>query len=145
MHIWGTGVFDNAPAVEWADQFDRTAVVRRPALIRSVLASAVRADDPRAWLVALGAATTVAAALPGGPLLAVNSGPKSLSDNQFQPSAELSAAAVETLEQYMSGQTEWTRLWTRAALLDDAVAVVEAVIEELEERTALTVRVREAS
>ena len=45
----------------------------------------------------------------------------------------------------MSGQTEWTRLWTRAALLDDAVAVVEAVIEELEERTALTVRVREAS
>ncbi|MGK9274193.1 DUF4259 domain-containing protein [Williamsia muralis] len=145
MHIWGTGVFDNAPAVEWAEQFDRTTAVRRAALVRSALATALRADDQRAWLVALGAATTVAAALPGGPLLADNTGPKSLLDNQFQPSVELAAAAVETLEQCMSVHTEWTRLWTRAALLDDAVAVVDAVIEELEERTALTVRVREAS
>ena len=145
MHIWGTGVFDNAPAVEWADQFDRTAAVGRPALVRSTLATAVRADNQRAWLVALGAATTVAAALPGGLLLSENTGPKSVTDNQFQPSAELAAAAVKTLEQCMSVYTEWTRLWTRAALLDDAVAVVEAVIEELEERTALTVRVREAS
>ena len=145
MHIWGTGVFDNAPAVEWADQFDRTAAVGRPALVRSALATAVRADDQRAWLVALGAATTVAAALPGGLLLAENTGPKSVTDNQFHPSAEMTAAAVESLEQCMSVHTEWTRLWTRAVMLDDAVAVVEAVIEELEERTALTVRVREAS
>lgn len=145
MHIWGTGVFDNAPAVEWADQFDRTAAGRRAALVSSALASAVRADDQRAWLVALGAATTVAAALPGGPLLAANSVPMSVTDNQFQPSAELAVTAVDTLKQCMSVHTEWTRSWTRAALLDDAVAVVEAVIEELEARTALTVRVREAS
>jgi hypothetical protein len=145
MHIWGTGVFDNAPAVEWADQFDRTAAVGRPALVRSALETAVRADDQRGWLVALGAATTVAAALPGGLLLAENAGPKSVIDNQFQPSAELAAAAVDALEQCMSVHTEWTRLWTRAALLDDAVAVVEAVIGELEARTALPVRVREAS
>ena len=141
MHIWGTGVFDNAPAVEWADQFDRTAAVGRPALVRSALATAVRADDQRAWMIALGAATTVAAALPGGLLLAENTGPKSVTDNQFQPSIELAAVALATLEQCMSVHTEWTR----AALLDDAIAVVEAVIEELKKRTALTVRVREAS
>ena len=145
MHIWGTGVFDNAPAVEWADQFDRTAAVGRPALVRSALATAVRADDQRAWLIALGAATTVAAALPGGLLLAENTGPKSVTDNQFQPSIELAAVALATLEQCISVHTEWTRLWTRAALLDDAIAVGKAVIEELEKRTALTVRVREAS
>lgn len=87
----------------------------------------------------------MAAALPGGPLLAANSVPMSVTDNQFQPSAELAVTAVDALKQCMSVHTEWTRSWTRAALLDDAVAVVEAVIEELEARTALTVRVREAS
>ena len=145
MHIWGTGVFDNAPAVEWADQFDRTAAVRRAALVRSALATAPRADDQRAWLIALAAATTVAATLPGGQLLAGGSGPKALPDNQFQPSSELAARALDTLAQCLSEHTEWTRLWTRAALIDDAVAVVHAVIEELEARIAPTVREREAS
>ncbi|WP_353582070.1 MULTISPECIES: DUF4259 domain-containing protein [Actinomycetes] len=144
MHIWGTGVFDNAPAVEWADQFDRTAAVGRPALVRSALETAVRADDQHAWLVALGAATSCGR-LTRRPAPRGERRPEVSDRLPISTFSGAGCCCTECAGTVHSVHTEWTRLWTRAALLDDAVAVVEAVIEELEERTAQTVRVREAS
>jgi GNAT superfamily N-acetyltransferase len=145
MQIWGTGVFDNAAALEWAGQFDRTAGAKRSEMVRSALSTSLADDEVHTWLRALAAATTVAAGLPGGPLLAADYGPESLGDNQFRSSTDLAEYAITVLGRCVAVDTEWTRMWTGVALLDDALAVADAVIGELQERSARALRVREAS
>jgi len=132
MEAWGIGVFDNDAAVGWADRFDSSAPPARAAVVRSALQSAAGADDSGS--AALAAAAVVASALPGGRLLPTGYGPKDLSDNHFQVTPDLPGLALRALSQVRVQESPWSRQWREAGLLDDAVAVVDAVMDEIEER-----------
>jgi hypothetical protein len=145
MQTWGTGVFDNESAVEWAADFDRAMPEKRSTIIRDALMAALDRGDRQVDQAAVAAATTVAASLPGGTLLAANYGPKALSDNLFSQTLELPDLAVAALRRCRSADSEWSKLWNQALLIDDALAVVDAVLDELQERTAPPITVRAAS
>jgi hypothetical protein len=145
MQTWGTGVFDNDSAVEWAAEFDRTMPTKRSAVVRDALMAALDGGDIQVDQAAVAAATTVAASLPGGPLLAANYGPKALSDNMFSATLELPDLAGAALRHCRSDNSEWSKLWNQALLIDDALAVVDAVLDELQERTTSALTVRAAS
>jgi hypothetical protein len=145
MQTWGTGVFDNEAAVEWAADFDCAVPAKRAAIVRDALMAALDRGDRQVDQAAVAAATIVAASLPGGPLLAANCGPKALSDNLFSATVELPDLAVAALRRCQSADSEWSKLWNQVSLLDDALAVVDAVLDELQERTASELTVRAAS
>lgn len=136
MHTWGIGVFDNDVAAEWAGDFDETAPPDREDVVRAALTTAVRdgAHDD-AETAAIAAATTIASSLPGGPLLAPSYGPKSLEVNAFEVADDLPQLAVRAMWKVMSPDSEWSHRWQEAGSLDDALAVVEAVVDELELRS----------
>lgn len=134
MGTWGIGVFDNDVAAEWADDFDGASPDERSAVVRTALTNVFETDDDTAECVALAAATTVASSLPGGPLLAPSYGPKSLDEQTFEVADDLPDLAVLAMNRVMSPRSEWSARWSHFGSLDDAVAVVEAVIDELELR-----------
>ncbi|PXW30629.1 UNVERIFIED_CONTAM: uncharacterized protein DUF4259 [Williamsia faeni] len=135
MEAWGIGVFDNDAAVGWADRFDRSTPPARAAVVRSALQSVAGADDSGS--AALAAAAVVASALPGGRLLPAGYGPKGLSENQFQVTPDLPGLALRALSKVRVPESAWSGQWREAGLLDDAVAVVDAVMDEIEERRDL--------
>lgn len=135
MRTWGIGVFDNDVAAEWAGDFDEMLPGERVAVVRAALTEALASDQDTAECAAIAAATTVATSLPGGPLLAPSYGPKSLNERTFEVADDLPDLAVRAMNRVMAPDSEWSARWTEAGSLDDAVAVVEAVIVELELRT----------
>jgi hypothetical protein len=145
MQTWGTGVFDNEAAVEWCAEFDRAAPGKRSAIVRTALMAVFDHSDHQAGSAAVAAATTVAARLPGGPLLVTNYGPKSLSDKDFSLTMELPDLAVAALHKCRAADSDWSKLWERETMLDDAIAVVDAVLDELDERSAQMITARAAS
>lgn len=145
MRIWGTGAFDNEPATAWVGKFDRAAAAARPIVARAALSAVFDRDDEAVGFSALAAATTVAAALPGRPLLVSGLGPKTLADSTFTVTSDLLDLALATLKRVGSPTSAWSRVWTRGDRLDDALAVLDAVTDELEERAARSLRVRAAS
>src|SRR4051794_22627763 len=130
MQIWGTGAFDNEPATAWVGRFDRAADAARPVVVRAALSAVFERDDEAVGLSALAAATTVAAALPGTPLLVSGVGPKMLADKGFTVTSDLLDLALATLKRLGSPTSAWSRVWTRTDRLDDALAVLDAVTEE---------------
>lgn len=135
MGTWGVGVFDNVVATEWASDFDETAPNDRGAVVRAALTEVLDGDKRVAGFAAIAAATTVASMLPGGPLLASSYGPKTLDENVFEIDEDLPDLAVRAMDRVMSPDSEWSARWNEAGVLDDAVAVVDAIIDELELRT----------
>lgn len=135
MRTWGVGVFDNVVATEWASDFDETAPERRGAVVRAALTELPGGDNRVAGLAAVAAATTLASLLPGGRLLGSSYGPKTLEENLFEIDEDLADLALRAMEALMSPDSEWSARWNESGLLDDAVAVVEAVIDELELRS----------
>lgn len=134
MGTWGMGVFDNDVATEWADDFDEATPEERGQVVRTTLTEVLDTDDDAAECAAVAAATTVASSLPGAPLLAPSYGPKSLDERTFDVADDLPDLAVRAMNRVMSAGSEWSARWTEAGSLGDAVAVVEAVIVELELR-----------
>lgn len=145
MQIWGTGAFDNDPATAWVRKFDRAAPAARPIVTRAALSAVFDRNDEVAGFTALAAATTVAAAFPGRPLLASGFGPKTLADSAFTPTSDLADLALAALERVASPTSEWSVALTRHGRIDDALAVLDAVTDELRERSERSVRVRAAS
>lgn len=136
MGTWGIGVFDNDVAADWAEDFDGISPEARGAMVRTALTEVFDSDEDTAECAAVAAATTVASSLPGGPLLAPSYGPKSLDEHTFVVAADLPDLAVRAMNRVMSPDSRWSARWTEVGSLGDAVAVVEAVIDELELRTA---------
>lgn len=140
MEAWGLGVFDNAVAVAWADRFDRSVPMARPIVLRATLQAVTGtggAGSDGAGSAALAAAAVVASGLPGGRLLPSGYGPKTLAGNPFQVTPDLSGLALQALAQVRSPDSSWSRDWRAAGMLEDAVAVVDAVVDEIEDRCAL--------
>lgn len=131
MGSWGIGVFDNDAAVGWADRFDRSAPAARITVVRAALQAAAGTAD--AGSAALAAATVVAAELSDGRLLASGCGPKSLSENHFQVTPDLSSLSLRALSRVKAPESPWARQWREVGMLDDAAAVVEAVMDEIED------------
>ncbi|WP_168176603.1 DUF4259 domain-containing protein [Williamsia sp. 1135] len=137
MSTWGIGAFDNDDAAQWAAKFDASSSVERVNVVRNALRVVLDRDHTAEEFAAVAAATTVASSLPGGPLLAPDYGPDRHLIEQFRASDDLPDLAVRALNRIKGAKSEWSGLWNRAGSLDDAVAVIDAIIDELELRTVL--------
>jgi Domain of unknown function (DUF4259) len=137
MSTWGIGAFDNDDAAGWAAEFDASSTGERANVVRTALRVVLEHDHTAEEFAAIAAATTVASSMPGGPLLAPDYGPSLHLIEQFDVPADLPELAVRAMNRIKVAESEWSGLWYRAGALDDAVAVVDAVIDELELRTVL--------
>ncbi|WP_207841569.1 DUF4259 domain-containing protein [Williamsia soli] len=137
MSTWGIGAFDNDDAAQWVAKFDAAPSSERVNVVRNALRGVLEHDHTDQEFAAVAAATAVASSLPGGPLLAPDYGPNRHLIEQFRAPDDLPELAIRALERVKGPQSQWSGLWYRAGSLDDAVAVIDAIIDELELRTAL--------
>ncbi len=137
MSTWGIGAFDNDDAALWAVDFDESPLAERGNVVRTALRIVLDGDRTAEEFAAIAAATTVASSLPGGPLLAPDYGPSQRGLEEFEVAFDLPELAVQAMNRILATDSQWSGFWYRAGALDDAVAVVDAVIDELQMRTAL--------
>lgn len=137
MSTWGIGAFDNDDAAAWAAEFNTSSFAERVNVVRMALRVVLEHDHIAEEFAAIAAATTVASSLPGGPLLAPDYGPSADLIEQFVVPVDLAELAIRALTRIRAVHSEWWGLWSRAGVLDDALAVIDAVLDELELRTAM--------
>ncbi len=137
MSTWGFGAFDNDDAARWAAEFDASSSAERANVVRAALHTVVEHDHTADQFAAIAAATTVASSLPGGPLLAPGYGPNPQLIETFHVADDLPELAVRALNRVRVAESGWSGLWDRAGALDDALAVIDAIVDELELRTTL--------
>ncbi|MGY4644911.1 DUF4259 domain-containing protein [Cellulomonas sp. URHB0016] len=134
MGAWGSGIFDNDTAADWAGGLDDAEAADRPALVRTALLAAVEADDDLDLddaSVALAAAAVVAAGLPDGPDVNHNYGPdvETLVGLRLDPGeVDLALRAVDRV---VAEGSEWRELWEEADSLDEACGAIEPVVAAL--------------
>jgi hypothetical protein len=118
MGAWGTGIFDNDGAADWAVLFDDTDMADRLGFVTRTLERGTTSgyidididiDDGEAVL----AATAVVASLvPDGPVLDANNGPQTLGGTVgFEVTDELRALTVQALRGVTGANSEWMELW----------------------------------
>lgn len=134
MGAWGTGIFDNDGAADWAGGLDNADTAERPDLVRSALLAVIEADDDLdndAATEGLAAAAVVAARLPGGPDVDHNYGPNVETLADLRLDADLIGLALEAIERVLAEGSEWRELWEDGGEIDRARADVQPVATAL--------------
>jgi hypothetical protein len=114
MGAWGTGIFDNDGAADWAILFDDTEMADRLGFItrtleRGTASGYLEIDDGEAVLAA---AAVVASLVPDGLVLDENNGPQTLGGTVgFEITDELRALTVRALRGVTGANSEWMELW----------------------------------
>jgi len=132
---WGTGPFDNDGAGDWSDAFAAVAVGDRPGFLKDTLSKWQRTDylDNDACQEIVAAAATIAAALPGGPPIDSEFGPKTLTaEPGFAVSEDLREAAADALRAVAAPQSEWAQLWAETEDESEAHWSVTQLITDLQ-------------
>ena len=135
MGAWGSGIFDNDSAADWAGALDDADAADRPGLVRAALTAAVDGDDDGLDLddasCALAAAAVVATRLPGGPDVNHNYGPnvETLADLRLE--ADLVPLALQAIDRVVAEDSEWFEVWDDAGSLDEARETLTPVLVTL--------------
>jgi hypothetical protein len=134
MGVWGTNVFDNDMAADFAAEFDESDPSVRVDLLRSALEAALdaEADDLDEFASeAVGAAAIIAATLPAD--LPLGSMAPHKLDGSLSVPADLVALAVRAFDRVMRDDFDFAEMWD-----DDAFAgtlrAVRTALGELAER-----------
>ena len=137
MGSWGTGVFDDDAAADWAAGLGAAHAWQRPWRLRAALAHAVVTPgylQRDIGAMALAAAAVVAASCRGGPAL----------DGAYGPDPEIlarlrvrrldRALAVRAVRRVLGEASEWRELWEEAGEYATAETGLRPILEALARR-----------
>ncbi|MBB0967638.1 DUF4259 domain-containing protein [Dietzia aerolata] len=137
MGAWGSGIFQNDDASDWAAEFDEADPSERADLVTEALDTAVE-DAAEGELdadvagQALAAAALVARLSPGGGAVDLEGGPSATDVPGLEVDDTVRATAAKAARAAIDESSEWHELWSEAGSLDEAMSPVTEILRVLE-------------